>query len=60
MESNQTDANPEAVGVCSCGRVLYPCFDENKKRIGVTHTIEDDDHHMEYWSTDSIIKRHLS
>lgn len=35
---------------CGCGRPLVPCLDENGKQIGVTHTWEDDDWHMEYFS----------
>lgn len=39
----------ELVGVCSCGRQLYACLNEHGKRIGVTHTPEDEDWHLEYW-----------
>lgn len=37
-------------GICGCGRVLYVCYDESGKRIGVTHLEQDDtDHHELYW-----------
>lgn len=30
------------VGVCPCGRPLYPSLDAVGRRIGVTHTAEDE------------------
>jgi len=51
------NARTDSVGVCSCGRLLYPCFDEKGKRIGVTHTPEDDEFHCEYWAGARILLR---
>lgn len=39
----------ELAGVCGCGKVLFVQHDVAGKRIGVTHTPEDDDYHMDYW-----------
>lgn len=36
--------------ICGCGRPLEPCFNSNGEKIGVTHTAEDEDHHLEYFS----------
>jgi len=43
--------------MCSCGQPLIPCFDKDGKRIGVTHTTEDEDIHLEYWSTEKVMER---
>jgi hypothetical protein len=45
------------VGVCSCGRPLLAIRDDSGKQISVTHTLEDDEHHMEYWSTSKVNER---
>lgn len=37
------------VGTCGCGRPLYPALNEQGERIGVTHTPEDEDWHLEYF-----------
>ena len=38
------------VGMCGCGRPLIPSYDENGKRLGVTHeSSEDEDWHMGFW-----------
>ena len=42
---------------CSCGRVLYECLTDEGARIGVTHTPEDEDYHMQFWSEAEIYKR---
>jgi len=44
------------VGICDCGRPLLPVY-ENKRRTGVTHSIEDENYHLNYWSTEEVIKR---
>ena len=36
-------------GICSCGRILYIKYDDSGKRIGTTHTPEDDEYHHTYW-----------
>ena len=43
--------------LCSCGKYLIPCINKDGKRIGVTHTIEDEEWHLDFWSTKKIIKR---
>ncbi len=35
---------------CDCGRPLIPALDEFGKVIGVSHSPEDDDWHIEYFS----------
>lgn len=42
------DVEPEVYGMCGCGRVLYKVMKDGKQ-IGVTHTPEDEDHHLEFW-----------
>jgi len=49
--------NKDKSMMCSCGRPLMPCYDINGKRIGVTHTSDDDIWHVEYWQTEKIIER---
>lgn len=36
--------------ICSCGRALLPIYDDDGNRLGVTHTPEDEDHHLGLWS----------
>lgn len=36
-------------GMCSCGRVLLEVLRDGK-RVGVTHSPEDEEHHLRYWS----------
>jgi len=43
--------------ICSCGRPLMPLLNKDGKRIGVTHTWEDDDWHWQYWSTEKVMER---
>ncbi|WP_353166720.1 hypothetical protein [Empedobacter brevis] len=45
------------VSICGCGKPLYAVFNENGKRIGVTHQSEDEDYHFKYYSTSEIMKR---
>ena len=40
----------DTVGICACGLPLTPVFDENGKRIGVTHTYGPPGHHEEFFS----------
>lgn len=54
--SQEPQSNIGAV-ICSCGRPLIPCFNKDGKRIGVTHTSEDEDWHLEFWSTEKVMKR---
>lgn len=51
------DKTNESVGMCSCGRPLIPCFNKDGKRIGVTHTAEDGEWHLGFWSTENVMKR---
>jgi len=44
------------VGICDCEKPLLPVY-ENGKRTGVTHSMEDEDYHLKYWSIEEIIKR---
>lgn len=44
------------VGVCGCGKSLYPVYSDGKI-IGVTHTPEDEDHHLSFWSIDETAER---
>jgi len=36
--------------LCGCGRKLYPVYDQDGKKVGVTHTPEDEDWHLEYFA----------
>lgn len=40
----------EPAGTCGCGRQLLVFRDGDGKRIGVTHTQEDENHHLAFWS----------
>ncbi len=35
--------------ICGCGKELIPVMKDGK-RIGVTHSMEDDEHHMNFWA----------
>ena len=48
------------VGMCDCGRPLLPCYDAKGKRIGVTHSSEDEEYHLVYWSNDKLKERKSS
>lgn len=39
--------------LCGCGKPLIPVLHEGR-RIGVTHTSEDDDHHLAYFAELSV------
>lgn len=38
------------IGTCGCGKPLYPVLNVIGEQIGVTHTIEDEDYHANYFS----------
>lgn len=40
----------EPAGICGCGRPLLVVRNAEGKRIGVTHTLEDENHHLAFWS----------
>lgn len=44
------DKDEEIIGTCGCGKPLFACYNEKGERTGVTHTVEDEDWHMEYFS----------
>lgn len=47
----------EIVSVCSCGKPLVAKLDNKGKRIGVTHTANDEDWHYKYWSIGNVLNR---
>jgi len=54
------DDEIEFMKICDCGKPLILFLDENGYRRGVTHTPEDEDWHMKYWSTKKVIERQKS
>jgi len=56
-KKNENKLLKQPAVMCSCGRELIPCFNVDGKRIGVTHTPEDEDWHFDFWSTEKVIER---
>jgi hypothetical protein len=50
----------ERVSVCGCGKDLYPFLDAAGDRIGVTHTLEDEEHHSAYFAGIDVQLRYIS
>lgn len=40
----------KSVGICQCGKPLFPVYNSEGRRIGVSHNSEDEDYHNEYFS----------
>jgi len=57
LDKAQSPTSLVGAVMCSCGQPLIPCFNKDGKRIGVTHTTEDEDIHLEYWSTEKVMER---
>jgi len=58
---NELGQQLEVVGICDCGRLLVAALDQNGKRIGAQHaTYDDEDYHINYWSTEKVLQRQLA